>query len=91
MDQRALSDYLAATPLLAELCSRNGWPDADTLRVEVVEQKSDHVLCNVRFEEVVMETSGSATERIDCWGQCLLHLDRAGQVTRAEVVAGQRD
>jgi hypothetical protein len=86
-----LTEYLAATPLLVELCRRNGWPDPDTLRVEVVEQKSDHVLCNVRFEEVLMETAGGDTGRIDCWGQCLLHLDRSGQVTRAEVVAGRRD
>jgi len=91
VDRQALSEYLAGTPLLVELCDRNGWPDPDTLRVEVVERKPDHVLCNVRFEEVVVETSGADAERIDRWGQCLLHLDRAGQVTRVEVVAGPRD
>jgi len=91
VDRQALSEYLTGTGLLAGLCRRNGWPDADTLRVEVVEQKGDQVLCNVRFEEVLMETAGGDADRVDCWGQCLLHLDRAGQVTRAELVAGQRD
>lgn len=91
MDRQALSEYLAGTGLLAGLCRRNGWPDADTLRVEIVEQKFDRVLCNVRFEEVLMEAADGDADRIDCWGQCLLHLDHAGQVTRAEVVAAQRD
>jgi hypothetical protein len=91
VDRRALSEYLATTPLLVELCRRNGCPDPETLRVEIVEQKPDHVLCNVRFEEVSMEAASGDADRIECWGQCLLHLDRAGRVTRAEVVAAQRD
>jgi hypothetical protein len=90
VDRTALLRYLAETPLLTELCSRGGWPDPDTLRVEVVEQWPDRVLCNVRFEEVVMDAAGGA-ERVDCWGQCRVQLDPAGGVRHAEVVAGRRD
>jgi hypothetical protein len=91
MDRQALVDYFAQAPMLVEFCRQNGWPDPDSVRVEVVDEKPDAVLCNVRFEEVVMESTGCAADRIDCWGQCRLHLDPAGRVTRAEVVAGQRD
>ena len=82
--------YFAATPRLAELCNQNGWPDPETLAVEVVAQRPGELECNVAFEEVIMEGAGCIAGRLSCWGRYRLRLDPRGEVLDAELVAGSR-
>ena len=42
-----LSAFFAETPLLSRLCTQNGWPDGETLRLEVLEDRCGEVLCSV--------------------------------------------
>lgn len=89
MDRRTLHDYFARTPRLAELCTQNGWPDPETLRVEVVERDGEAVLCSVSFEEVIMEGAGCVAGRIDCWGRYRVRRAADGGI-EAQLLAGPR-
>lgn len=88
MEPQRLLDYFTGNPRLRELCSQNGWPDPDTLRVSVERERPGELLCTVRFEELVVEGSGCCADRIECWGEFRLGLDAAGRITHAERVAG---
>ena len=68
-DHHALEDYFARTPRLSELCTQNGWPDPDTLTIDVIGRDGDAVLCSVSFDEVIMEGAGCMAGRMGCWGQ----------------------
>ena len=84
MVQSAIDRYFAQTPMLALLCSQNGWPDNDSLKVEVLEQTPEAAVCTVSFEEILMEGAGCVAGRVPCWGRFRLKLDTAGQVVHAE-------
>lgn len=81
-----VAQWLAVTPLLARLCTQNGWVDADSLRYEVRERDDQRVLLNVCFSEIVMEGAGCVADRIECFGQIELMLDHAGGVAGARLV-----
>lgn len=88
MDQKSLSNFFAATPRLAELCTQNGWPDPDSLKVSVIEDRPGEALCTVSFDEVVMEGSGCEAGRVACWGKIRLRLTPEGHIAAAEIESG---
>ena len=88
MEQKILSDFFAATPRLAELCTQNGWPDPDSIKFSVTENKPHEALCTVSFDEVVMEGSGCEAGRVPCWGKIRLKLTPEGNVAAAEIESG---
>lgn len=88
MNQKALANFFATTPRLAELCTQNGWPDPDSLKVSVIENQPDEALCSVSFDEVVMEGSGCEAGRVACWGKIRLKLTPEGTVAAAEIESG---
>jgi len=83
MDKRAIDRYFAETTLLATLCSQNGWPDNDSLKVEVCEQTASGAVCSVTFEEILVEGAGCIAGRVPCWGRFRLEWDAAGRVVCA--------
>lgn len=91
MNTRTLRDFFASTHSLARLTSQNGWPDPDSLRVEVVGREGDTLTCSVTFEEVVVEGAGCIADRVSCWGRYRLRLNGEGQVVDARLEAGARD
>lgn len=84
MDQSALDRFFIQTPMLASLCTQNGWPDSDSLKVQVVERTGDGVVCTVSFDEILVEGAGCVAGRVPCWGRFRLDVDSAGQVVHAE-------
>jgi len=96
MNLKPIKKFFCNTPKLAELCSQNGWPDPDSLNIDVVEQSptdptgASELLCAVAFDEVVMEGSGCEAGRIACWGRYRLKLDRQGNVADAALESGMR-
>lgn len=89
MDRRRLEHFFARTPRLAELCTQNGWPDPETLKVELLDRDGEAWLCSVSFEEVIMEGAGCVAGRIDCWGRYRVREAADGGID-AELVAGPR-
>lgn len=85
MDSGVLKRYFGTTPVLAALCTQNGWPDEDTVKVEVLECTGDRVICTVAFEEIVMEGAGCIAGRVPCWGRFHVELDAKDQVIHAEL------
>lgn len=83
MDKNTIHQYFAETPLLALLCSQNGWPDNDSLKVEVLEEAPASYLCAVSFDEIVVEGAGCVAGRVPCWGRFRVECSAAGQVVRA--------
>ncbi|MHB1943034.1 MAG: hypothetical protein ACYCP0_08260 [Acidiferrobacteraceae bacterium] len=75
--------FFETSPQLAALCQQNGWPDADTLQVEVGPPGAGGTLCSVSFEEIVMEGSGCVAGRLARWGQFLVQVDMEGNVHEA--------
>ena len=88
MRDTAIERFFAATPRIAELCTQNGWPDPETLRVEIVERSGNEVVCAVSFEEVAMEGSGCVAGRLGCWGRYRLRVNAQGEVETADLLAG---
>ena len=90
MGEESLLRFFADAPSLTEICTQNGWPDPQTLRVVVLEQGASELLCEVAFEEVIMEGSGCCADRVGCWGQYRVQLDASGSIVRADAVVGPR-
>ena len=90
MDSDSLLNFFVFTADLTAICTQNGWPDPESLWVEVLERRTGELLCAVAFDEVVMEGSGCCAARVGCWGQYRVELDAAGNIARAEAVAGAR-
>lgn len=90
MRKEFLLDFFAGTSSLTAICTQNGWPDPETLRVNVLEQGPNELLCEVAFEEVIMEGSGCCAGRIECWGKYRVHLDASGSIIKADAVVGPR-
>ena len=78
--------YLKNCRELTRFCSRNGWIDQQSLRFTVIVESSEELIVDVEFDELLMESSGCQSERISCFGQVHLYLDRLGRVIRAEAV-----
>ena len=76
--------YLKNCRELTRFCSRNGWIDSQSLRFSVIVETNEELIVDVEFDELLMESPGSQCERIPCYGQVHLYLDRFGQVVRAE-------
>lgn len=87
MDTKPVIDFFSSTPRLAELCTQNGWPDNETLRIEVLEQCPGKVLCSVIFEEVIMEGAGCEAGRVPCWGRYWITIG-GGKVIDAALEVG---
>ena len=94
MNLLPIKEFFSTTPKLAELCSQNGWPDPDSLSIDVVEQiqtgfpDTSELLCAVTFDEVIMEGSGCEAGRIGCWGHYRVKLDQQGNVIEAALESG---
>jgi hypothetical protein len=88
MNLQAVRDYFATTPHLAELCSQNGWPEPESLRVEILKQTPTEVVCAVRFNEVIMEGAGCEAGRLACWGRYRLTFDTQGKVLSSTLEMG---
>ncbi len=80
MNLQTVQDYFATTPRLAELCSQNGWPEPESLQIDILEQGSDEVVCTVSFNEVVMEGAGCEAGRVPCWGRYRLKFTAQGKI-----------
>jgi hypothetical protein len=78
--------YLKNCRELTRFCSRNGWIDQQSLRFTVIMESNEELIVDVEFDELLMESSGCQSERISCFGQVHLYLDRLGRVIRAEAV-----
>ncbi|MCL5669484.1 MAG: hypothetical protein M1392_05860 [Gammaproteobacteria bacterium] len=90
MDKAELTEFFQRTPRLAELCTQGGWPAPESLKLDIVQQQGAEVVCDVRFDEVIMEGSGCEAGRTPCWGQFRLRLDERGKVAAAELIEGAR-
>ena len=90
MDSDSLLNFFVFAADLTAICTQNGWPDPESLHVEILEQRAGELLCAVAFEEVIMEGSGCCAGRIGCWGKYRVELDVTGNIARAEAVAGTR-
>ena len=86
MDTLRLNEFFAHAPRLAGLCTQNGWPDPETLRIDVLRHEGSELVCTVSFQEVI--TGAGAAQRIPCWGQYRLTLSDDGHVADAELIAG---
>ncbi len=84
MDVSRIEQYFAKTPALAALCSQNGWPDGDSLKVEVLERGPGGAVCAVSFDEILVEGAGCVAGRVPCWGRFRVLTDAAGDVVSAE-------
>ncbi len=86
MSDRKIVEYFETSRELAMLCRQNGWPDADTLKVQVGPDEAGGRRCSVSFEEILMEGSGCVAGRLERWGQFIVRLDADGNVRAAEIV-----
>ncbi len=84
MDQSAIDRFFIQTPMLASLCTQNGWPDSDSLKIDVLDQTASTVVCAVSFDEILMEGAGCVAGRVPCWGRFRLDVDSTGRVVHAE-------
>lgn len=78
--------YLKNCRELTRFCSRNGWVENTSLRYTVIAESSEELLIDVEFDELLLESSGGEGDRIRCFGQLHLFLDRLGRVIRAEAL-----
>jgi len=80
----SLEKYLKNCSELACFCSQNGWVDHASLRYTVIIESNEELVVDVEFDELLIESSGCKGDRISCFGQVHLFLDRLGRVVRAE-------
>lgn len=94
MNVKPIKEFFSKTPALTELCHQNGWPDPDSLSIDILSQgyadsaASSELLCAVNFDEVIMEGSGCEAGRIACWGRYRVKLDQQGNVMEAALESG---
>lgn len=84
MNTSRIQQFFETSNALAQLCQQNGWPDNDTLKVEVSQDGTQSAVCNVSFDEIVMEGAGCVAGRLGRWGQFRVLLDDGGNVHSAE-------
>lgn len=80
----SIEKYLINCRELTRFCSRNGWVDNASLRYTVIVESNEELIIDVEFDELLQESPGSESDRIPCFGQMHLFLDRLGRVVRAE-------
>lgn len=90
MDHTRLQEFFSGTAALAPLCTQNGWPDPDSMRIELLEEDDRQALCAIKFDEVIMEGSGCEAGRAACWGRFRVQFDARGRVVGAELETGER-
>ncbi|MDA8390883.1 MAG: hypothetical protein M0Z76_09185 [Gammaproteobacteria bacterium] len=78
-----IHEYFARTPDLAALCTQNGWPDNDSLRIDILEETPDRVHCAVSFDEILVEGAGCVAGRVRCWARFRVERDARGRVIAA--------
>ncbi len=83
-----IHEYLLNCREISRLCSQNGWPDNDTLEVEILEQNESEAIATVRFEEILMQGSGCEAGRVHCFGKLRLPLSTTGDVKGMEILIG---
>ncbi len=76
-----IHEFFARSADLGQLCTQNGWPDNDSLRVEILERAATWARCAVSFEEIVVGGAGCVAGRVLCWGRFRVELDETGGVT----------
>ncbi len=79
----ALHDYFAHTPDIAVLCTQNGWPDNDSLRIDVLDEAPGMARCAVSFDEILTGGAGCVAGRVRCWGRFRVELGADGRVVAA--------
>jgi len=63
---------------LEKLCERGGWPDGETLQIDVCSQSGGEMIADIYFEEVIQEMSEcTPTRNVRC-GQFSLILNPDG-------------
>ena len=82
----SVEKYLRNCRELTRFCSRNGWIDNHSLRFTIIVESNEELIVDVEFDELLMEGSGHRCDRISCFGQVHLYLDRLGRVIRAEAI-----
>ena len=82
----SIEEYLKNCRELIRFCSRNGWIDSASLRFTIIVESSEELVVDVEFDELLLESSGCEGDRIPCFGQVHLYLDRLGRVVRAEAL-----
>jgi len=63
---------------LERLCQRGGWPDGETLRIDVCKKEASEWMVDIYFEEVIQEMSECAPCRDVRCGQFIITFDDAG-------------
>ena len=91
MDKTSLHEFFSASAGVTHLCTQNGWPDPNSMRIEVLEVTDRHALCAVNFDEVIMEGSGCEAGRVACWGRFRVRLDARGRAVGAELETGGKE
>jgi hypothetical protein len=82
----AIECYLKSCCELARFCSLNGWIDNASLHYSVDWESDYEVRVDIEFDELLMEGTGRQTERVSCFGQMRLYLNRNGQVIHSEIL-----
>ncbi len=90
MDDTVLERFFYSEADLGALCTQNGWPDPETLEIEIIRREGPEMLCSVTFEEILMEGAGCVAGRVRCWGRFRVRLDAGGRIVDARLVAGER-
>ncbi len=83
-----IHEYLLNCREISRLCTQNGWPDNDTLEIEVLERKGSEAIVTVNFEEILMQGSGCEAGRVRCFGKLRLPLSSSGDVEGMEILLG---
>lgn len=85
-----LTTFFQKTPLVAALCEHGGWPDTETLDLQIDRsedtKRGQTVFCHVTVQEILMLGCGGIGERVSHRASFLLHLDDAGQVREAQIL-----
>lgn len=85
-----LTTFFQKTPLVAALCEHGGWPDTETLDLQIDRsedtKRGQTVFCHVTVQEILMLGCGGIGERVPHRASFLLHLDDAGQVREAQIL-----
>jgi len=82
----AIEAYLKSCRELVRFCSQSGWIDNDSLHYAIVWQNEDEVLVEIEFDELLMQGTGGSADRVSCFGQMRLLLDRFGRVVQADIL-----
>jgi len=63
---------------LARLCERDGWPDGETLHMEICSKADDEWVADIYFEEVLQEMSECDSTRTERCGKFVIRFNANG-------------